>query len=156
MTWTPPQIPKRRPGWERAFVEEMNRHLAVRFRWGVSDCLTVAADLCEAMTGVDPFPEGLRGSYSTAEAAARELARQGFEDVSKALGSVFTAIPRARARRGDCGTLTSLLDGRPVVSTFIVLGTGMAIGRQQNGGALVAVQQLEATFAIGHPDWMEA
>lgn len=70
------------------------------FSWGSADCCTFAADVVQAMTGVD-LAASFRGRYSThAEAVAVLGARGGLEAV---VGSVLgEPLPTALlARRGD-------------------------------------------------------
>lgn len=146
-SWTPPIIPRRLPGWEGRLARTLESHLDRPFAWGVSDCLTIAADVCMAMTGVDPFPVELRAHYDDERSALALLARLGFDDVSGPLERAFKRIPKARARRGDCGVLADPAGrGR---ATLIVIGS-MAIGRSAAGGlAVVPVLSLDATYAIG-------
>lgn len=144
--WTPPAIPARLPGWERAFVDVMERHLAERFAWGVSDCLIVPADLCLGMTGVDPM-KGLR-RYTTEFGALKVLAKIGCTSVEDALERAFPSIPVLMARRGDCGVLEEVSDGKPWLSTLIVMGD-RAIGKGPHGPVSIPTHKLKSAFAIG-------
>lgn len=149
MTWSPPIIPARRHDWEPHFVAIMERHRAMPFVWGKSDCLIVPADLARAMTGVDPM-RSLR-AYRTEAGAARLLARLGFADVEEALKAVFPRIPKAWARRGDAGVIEQVVDGRRQLATLIVVGT-LAIGKAADGGHVAVPRSaLRATYAIGEP-----
>jgi hypothetical protein len=145
LIWTPPAIPPRQRGWETRFAALMEHELAQPFSWGSSDCLTLAADVCEALTGVQPFPLELR-DYDSAAGAATVLVKLGFTSISGPLEAVFQPIPSARARRGDCGVRVSA-EGE--LSTFIVLGA-TAVGRAEGKSRVVVpTLQLAQTFAIG-------
>lgn len=144
--WTPPAIPARRPGWEHGYAETLQRHVDRAFEWGVSDCLIVPADLCLAMTGVDPMRRLRR--YRGEIGAMRLMARLGYRTVEDALAAVFADVHPLRARRGDCGVLLQSVDGQPWLSTLIVMGD-RAVGKGPRGPVVVATGALKRTFAIG-------
>lgn len=149
LRWTPKPIPGRLPGWDKVLVARLEHILATPFAWGISDCLTSAADVCEAMTGVQPFPKGLR-RYRTAEGAQRLLFKLGFNDVSGPLETIFRPIPQAMARRGDVAVRRIAVHGVETLTTFIVLGNGMAVGKQEGvAHTLLPVLQLDRAYAIG-------
>ena len=149
MSWSPPNIPARRPGWERQFVSTMERLQTTPFGWSPdAHCLGAPATLCQAMTGVDPM-RGLR-RYSTEAGAWRQLFKLGFRDVEEALQAVFPEVDRMRARRGDCGVLEQKIDGQPWIATFIVMGD-RALGRSPKGPVYVPTPALKRCFAIGAP-----
>lgn len=143
-TWSPRPIPLRKPGWESRFVAALEAQLATPFAWGVSDCLVVPAEICRAMTGVNPFPMRLR-RYRTATGALRLLQGLGFADVRGPLEAAFKPVSKARARRGDCGVRMAGAG----YSTFVVLGNGMAVGKGETGPVVVPVLSLETTYAVG-------
>lgn len=145
--WTPPTIPTRKSGWDAAFIETIQHHVAAPFAYGASDCLLMAGDVCRAMTGVDPM-RGLR-HYRTEVGALRLLARLGFGDVEDALAAVFPRLAgAAQAMRGDAGVVVRLVDGQPVKSTVIVLDH-RAFGKHALGPLTVPTLTLSAVFAIG-------
>src|SRR5690606_22905725 len=82
-----PIVPGRTEGWETRLVDTLSRYGFSKFEWGKSDCLTHVADVCEAMTGVDPLLP-LRG-YASEEDAARLLAARGCASVGDALAQAF-------------------------------------------------------------------
>jgi hypothetical protein len=143
--WTPPAIPPRRPGWERAYVEILERHMALPFSWR-QHCLTVPADLCLGMTGVDPM-RGLR-RCSTEAGAMKLLFKLGFSDVEGALAAVFPPVPLLMARRGDCGVFDHLVDGKRALATVIIMGD-RAVGKGPGGQVSVPTHRLKSAFAIG-------
>lgn len=143
--WTTPA--ERQAGWDRAYAEVMERALAEPFAWGVSDCLTVPADLCDAMCGRNPFPAKLR-RYRTELGAAKLMRSLGFETVEDALTAVFPPIPILRARRGDCGVLEQDVDGIRKFACLIIMGD-RAVGKGPAGPIGVPVTRLKSAFAIG-------
>lgn len=149
MSWTPPSIPARLPGWERQFVVTMERLRSVPFGWSPdAHCLGAPAELCRVMTGVDPM-RGLR-RYSSEAGAWKQLFKLGFRDVEQALEAVFPEISPMRARRGDSGVLEQVVDGKPTIATFIIMGD-RAIGRGPRGPVYVPIGALRRCFAIGAP-----
>ena len=76
------------------------------------------------------------------------LARLGFASVEDALAAVFPDIPLMAARRGDCGVLEQLVDGKPWLTTLIVTGD-RAMGKGPRGPVIVPTLRLKRTFAIG-------
>jgi|GEM_PF-1689221 len=147
MTRTLPNIPARKPGWERSFVAIMARHVATPFAWTPeAHCLAAPAELCLAMTGVDPM-KGFRRHRSEA-GALLAMRRAGFETVEDALAAVFPEIPKLLARRGDCGVLAQDVEGRPWLTSFVVMGA-MAVGKSARGPIYVPTATLKRAFAIG-------
>jgi hypothetical protein len=144
--WKAPAIPARRAGWERAYVEVMERHMSAPFAWGVSDCLIVPADLCLAMTGVDPMKRMRR--YSSEVGAMKLLLKTGCADVEAALALAFRPVPPAYARRGDCGVFEQTFDGKPWLTTFVIMGD-RAVAKGPDGAMFVPIHKLKSTFAIG-------
>jgi hypothetical protein len=120
--------------------------MAAPFEWGVSDCITAVADVCDALCGRNPLPAKLR-AYRTEDAAAALMAALGFGSLTEALAAVFPEIARSRARRGDCGVLEASALGP---ASFVVLGAN-AVGKGLTGPVYVPVTRLARTFAIGSP-----
>ncbi len=144
--WKPPAIPARLPGWEHVYAEMLEQQAKTPFAWGSADCLTRVADLCKAMTGVSPMPMSLR-RYRTAAGAQRALQKLGFDDVAAALAAVFPEVPRAMARRGDCGVAEVRVAGEMILATFIVMGPN-AIGTNARGPVVIPTLSLKRTFRI--------
>ena len=55
-----------------------------------------------------------------------------------------------KARRGDCGVLEQMVDGRPQQAAVIVMGA-IAVGKGPDGPMHVPLGRLRATFEIGAP-----
>lgn len=139
-------IPKRLPGWERAYADTISRLAATPFSWR-ENCLTRVADVCEAMTGVNPFPRDLR-TFTTKTAALRALNERGFGSEEDALAAFFPPIPLAMARRGDCAIGMVRVKGETPTSTFIVMGS-KALGANESGVVVVDALMLKKAFRIG-------
>lgn len=145
--FTPPAIPARKPGWEHAYAIVLQKLTDTPFKWGEADCLTRVADLCRALTGVNPLPARYR-RYTTAIGAARQLVRMGFADIDAALSAGFPEVAKAKARRGDCGIANVRIAGQVVEATFIVMGA-QAVASNERGAVVIQTMQLKKTFAIG-------
>lgn len=139
----------RLPGWESAFVAEMEAVDALPFGYGRDqiDCLRRVARIAMAVTGVDPM-QGHR-NYASETGAFKQLSKAGFRSIEDALRSVFCEIPHARAMRGDCGVLEQLVDGVPQLTAFVVIQNHMASAKGPGGNSYVSVDQLKSVFAVG-------
>lgn len=147
--WTPKPIGPRLPGWEAKAIAVLGRHMALPLQAGLSDCLSVPADLTEAMCGVSILPAHLR-RYRTMAGAYRLLSKLGFSDVEEALAAAFPRLPAAMARRFDAGIIERRDGvGRPVLATVIVSDRGHSLGRDEFGPVIVPTLGLRSTFAIG-------
>lgn len=144
-TWTAPA--ERQPGWEHRFVAVLQRHMERPFAWGKSDCGIVVADVCRALTGRNPLPAHLR-RYSTELGCARLIRGLGATDVAGVLVRIFPEIPPAQARRGDCGVVLTLVDGKPVPAAVIVLGPTV-VGKGPAGAVHRPRADLVTAYAIG-------
>jgi len=147
LKWTAPSIPARKVGWERAYVEALQKYADSPFVWGASDCLMGPADLCEAMTGVNPFPIEFR-RYRTASGSFRVLKSMGMADVEEAIAAVMPRIPVAHARRGDVGVGEFMVRGRMVLATYVVMGS-TALGKNDDGNVVVPTLRLRSAFKVG-------
>ncbi|SKA30981.1 DUF6950 family protein [Consotaella salsifontis] len=90
-------------GWEKALVSVIERHAAMPFAWGKSDCGMLAADCVEAVLGEDLF--GRYRGYSTELGAARKLKKGGFSTVEDVFSSAFEEVAPSLAQRGDVGVI---------------------------------------------------
>lgn len=88
------------PNWQIAFVRIMERHRALQFVWGQSDCLQMAAEVITAVTG-KPFrvPTG----YASERAAKALIRRHGFKNLREAIASRLPEKPVSMAHRADLG-----------------------------------------------------
>lgn len=104
-------MPLRREDWPARLNEAIAARLRVRFAFGAHDCCLFAADVVQAMTGLDPAAR-FRDRYRTAHGAARVLKRAGgleplMEQIAAAHG--MPEVPPLTAQRGD----VVLLDAEP-------------------------------------------
>jgi hypothetical protein len=91
----------RRPGWELALVEEIDRARGMAFAWGQHDCATWAFDVRQRLTGIDAA-QAWRGRYSTAAGSVRVMRRLGWLTLP-AMGCALLGDPIQPlcAQRGD-------------------------------------------------------
>ena len=122
----------RRADWPERLQEVLDRHAALPFGWGSSDCLLLPMDGVLAMTGVDPAA-AIRGTYRSARGAARQLARRGHAHVGEAFAAHFPEIAPALAHRGDLG-LIRVPEGSGYAGV-ILFGLG-AFGKAAAGGTV--------------------
>lgn len=108
-------------------LAEIERHSALPFEYGKSDCLTFAVDVARAISGVDAM-KGRRG-YKNQQGAMRALKRSGFSDVGDALASKFEEVPPSLAGRGDLGVIV----GDEVTVAVVFVGP-YAVGKEVPGG----------------------
>jgi hypothetical protein len=97
---------RRVAGWEERLEALWLARQATPFTWGVHDCCMWAADVVQAVTGVDLAGEQ-RGQYDSAETGAVVLA-----EVGGVLGLAWTRlspvadlVPIALATAGDVGVV---------------------------------------------------
>lgn len=111
----------RREDWPERLNALIESRTFVPFGWGTQDCVTLAADCIEAMTGTDPLMS-LRGRWSSQEEAAAVLAELG--GLVHAVRDQFgQAVPPTMARRGDLVIVEVAGESGPVRALGICLGT---------------------------------
>ncbi len=92
---------KRLDDWPSRLADIQLTETEVPFQWGVSDCALFAADVVEAMTGVDPAARW-RGKYKTPRGSMRFGKGDPANVVEKiASENHWTEIVPAFAQRGD-------------------------------------------------------
>lgn len=99
----------RRPGWEQRLAAVIDAYRARPYRLGVSDCIRLACDAVEALTGESHW-HLLQGRYDSRESAIR-LVHQWGRSWSQAFSALWGVEPVTplHARRGDVLTFD---DGR--------------------------------------------
>lgn len=108
-------------GWERRLKLAVEKHIRLPAEYGVSDCLIIALDGIEAVTGEDPYPRATFDRvYSTAQGALRCLKQAGFDTVGDVLRAKFPEVAPSLAQRGDVGLCEH--DGQLVAGLFTQLG----------------------------------
>ncbi|MFO0992555.1 MAG: hypothetical protein U1E67_11570 [Hyphomicrobiales bacterium] len=93
----------RLPDWPDRLIAEIARHERLEFSYGVSDCMQLAMDCAEAITGEHPYRKARR--YRTKRGAASCLKRHGFRNIIEALAAAYPKIAPSLARRGDIGII---------------------------------------------------
>lgn len=117
----------RREDWPERLVEAIERHAALPFGWGSSDCFLLPMDCVRAMTDAEPWPE-VRGQYASETGAAKQLRRRGFADMAEAFASAFPEIPPSLAGRGDIG----IVDSPRGLAGVVFIDTGV-VGKAEAG-----------------------
>lgn len=137
-----PEVPARQANWEAGLIGTLKDYMAKPFAWGEADCLTLVADTCLAMTGIDPL-QPLRG-YKTEADAAKLMALRGCSGVGEALAQAFPEVPIAQARRGDCGYIE-----RAGQQLAVVVYGAEVFGRHERGAFRLPSSQLVRAFKVG-------
>ncbi|MGD9538559.1 MAG: hypothetical protein AB7P52_11585 [Alphaproteobacteria bacterium] len=115
-------LPPRLPDWPERLSDAVEAARGRPFSWGTHDCALFAADCARAITGHDPLA-AVRGTYGTAQGAARVLRRLGGDDLGALAALVGgPAIPVAWARRGDW----VLIEEMPEKALGVCLGLNAA------------------------------
>lgn len=135
--------PARRPGWPEALNALIEQRRGAPFRWGTNDCALFAADAVLATTGQDPAA-ALRGTYGSAEGAARVLQQHG--GVQALAAAALPQYPRAlMARRGDVVCVP--LAGRPTLG--VVAGNGCWCSPGERGLEFRPMAEVALAFQVG-------
>lgn len=107
----------RLPAWRSRLSACVEGALHRPFEWGRQDCALFAADVVQAMTGVDPAREW-RGRYSTRIGAARILRKIiGANGETGLAGKYFPEIAPVLAADGDVAVVDQ--DGRRVLGVIL-------------------------------------
>lgn len=131
-------------GWEERMLAAIERHQAVPFAWGESDCFTLPMDVVAALTGTDPS-EGARG-YAGAVSAAAALKVHGWRNLQEAFAARFEETPPAFARMGDIGLAD--YPGAILGGGVVVLGRDV-IGKGEQGCVRLPRTMLKRAFKVG-------
>jgi hypothetical protein len=91
----------RRPGWEQRLATVLDRYHAAPYALGRMDCVRLACEVHDALTGQQLW-HLLEGAYDSRESAIAVVAKWG-RTWSQAFTALFgvPASPVAHARRGD-------------------------------------------------------
>jgi hypothetical protein len=89
----------RRRDWKRQLWTTLDEAKDRPFEYGVHDCVTLTAQVLDAMLEEPRFVALVRGTYSTERDAQRLIAGDGLQElVTRELGP---SVPRNLARQGD-------------------------------------------------------
>jgi hypothetical protein len=134
----------RLPDWPDRLITTLEHHELLVFAYGVSDCMQLAMDCAEAITGRHPYPKAKR--YTTKRRAASCLKRHGFGNIIEALAAAYPEIAPSLARRGDIGVA---YDGN--LPCAVVCEGLLFVGKPPGSVGLVRVTRarVERAFAVG-------
>jgi hypothetical protein len=135
------------PDWPDRLIAALERHERLVFAYGMSDCMQLAMDCAEAVTGTHPYPKAKR--YRTIRGAAACLKRHGFGNIIEALMAAYPEIAPSLARRGDIGIA---YEGN--VPCAVVCEGLLFAGKPPGtiGLARVPRTRVERAFAVGWDD----
>lgn len=90
--------------WPVRLFATLARHEALIFSYGTSDCMQLAMDCAEAVSGMHPYPDAKgREAYHDRRGAKACLKRHGFANIVEALSARYPLVAPALAQRGDLG-----------------------------------------------------
>lgn len=129
----------RKEGWEVRFLGALQRHLDLPFEYGVSDCVRMALDVHEAITG-----DRLLGdvTWSDEVSAMKELKSRGglYAAVSNELDEKSPAL----AQRGDFGIYEN--DG---IESLVICDGLSWVGKTKDGRQYIDRFAVKAAFKVG-------
>jgi hypothetical protein len=133
--------------WEKVLAAQLKAARSKSFEWGVFDCCLFAADVVQALTGVDLMSE-FRGKYDTELSAYRLIRTSGGDDLYAAVSKQTTAqgmteINPRTAQRGDLVLVNSA--DRQAMGVVGLDGRFAVCAAMPSGVTLVAM-----------PDWLHA
>ncbi len=128
--------------WSRLLREAVERHRALPFRWGVSDCGIMASDCVRAVTGFDPL-RGIR--YVTKGGVIRAFREAGYASATDLVSASFAEIDPAHAMRGDLGLPADVPDD--LMSPAIIMGD-VAISKNQVGPVVIPRSMIARAWAV--------
>lgn len=132
-------------GWEERLIEAVQRHEALPFAWGESDCFILPLDSVVACTGDDPGVT-YRGAYDSADGARRVLWRMGHKSLGGAFADHLPPVAPALARRGDIGIAD--YPGAELGGGVVVMGA-VLIGKGERGTVRLPRSLLVRAFKVG-------
>ena len=140
MVTTLHRLPDWRARLARYLAAEQDRPMA----WGASDCVLFAAGGIEAVTGVD-LAADWRGTYATAEEAARVLRSLGCRTVAELADLYLSRHDRpAQARPGDI----VLIEEGALGSLGISVGPAVRVRGRESIGTL-PLSAVAAAWRVG-------
>lgn len=134
----------RTEGWEDRFLEVLDKHSRMPFRWGTSDCARLPRDVVEAITG--DVPDIWATDYRDATTAFLKLRALDVNNLGDAFAKVFPEIHPVFAGRGDIGIADypgAVLGGGVVVVGSEVMGKG------EQGVVMLPRTAMTRAFKVG-------
>lgn len=134
----------RLPNWYSRLFNLISEKENEQFKIGTNDCTIFAADVVNAVTGVD-YAEKYRGKYKTFKAGNELLKADGFESNIDFIEKNFEEIPASFSRAGDIG-LIKVKRGFAVVAIM----SGFAVAVSNNGLQRYKISEVSKVFKIGN------
>jgi len=131
----------RHTDWEVNLALIIEKHMALPFQYGVSDCGYLVADAVQAVTGKDILDPYRR--YKTELGAARILKRAGCADIGELFALHFKECHKAHAMRGDIGVV--LYQG--MICGGVFTGSGFAC-KGKTGLMMAEYDQIISAFEV--------
>lgn len=135
----------RREDWPELLAEALAARADIPFVWGQHDCCTLACDIVELLTGVDPMAS-LRGRYHDEAGAEALLAEAGgLADLAArlareaGLGSCHPAF----AQRGD----VALVEHGNALALGVVAGDAVAVAGPE-GTTFLPRETIRAAWSV--------
>lgn len=122
----------------RAAIE---RHQALPFQWGVSDCAVMCGDVMRAVTGRHVL-KGYR--WASERGAIVELRRAGFATAIEFFTSGLDEIDPAMAMRGDIGVVDVGAHG---LSSPAIIDGAWAFSKNTDGAVMVPATMIVRAWA---------
>ena len=138
--------------WPERLDEALQRAARLPFAWGRHDCCLFAADVCRAITGLDPAAD-LRGRYGTVLEAFKLLDKRFCGGVAQAAEALAARAgwPEVRpgfARRGDVALVMDD-EGLDALGVVDMNGTHVAVLRPDKGLARHPLARARRAWGIG-------
>jgi hypothetical protein len=115
----------RREDWFEQLAAVIEKHDALPFDYGSSDCAQIAFDAIEAITG--ELPERFCGEYHDAASARSRMHERGAQNLAELLAAELEEIHPVFAGPGDVGIADypgAIIGGGVVVVGLDVIGKG--------------------------------
>lgn len=125
--------------------------MAVRFCWGVDDCITLAADWVRHVMGFDPMQD-LRGRYDSLISCERVTGflTDPLRLVADRMGGCAVVDPGDQ-QRGDVGLVLSPMAGGMHAHGAIYLGKGLWVARALTGITTMTPHKVLRGWRVGMP-----
>jgi hypothetical protein len=131
--------------WQDRLTEVIEKHDALPFELGVSDCAILPIETIEAITGTLPNELELMRHYTDMESGQRRARELGCRNLAELFAKALPEIPVAFAGRGDVGIAD--YRGAIVGGGVVVVGIDL-IGKGHEGTVRLPRQYLSRAFKV--------